>query len=228
MDIQAVKDEILVASLPNVAFDGWSCTSLRDGAESVGYDVETMRRVFPGGVSDAVEHYNDWAIRRMQEEVASLPTPLADMRVRERIRTLVRAYFTALEAHREAQRRLMVWLALPRNVALGVKLLARTVDAMWYAAGDKATDTSFYTKRALLASVIAATTFYWLDDTSEDHGDTWAFVDRRIADVMGVGQAAAYVRDARNLLKVLPDPLRFARQVRQRSASYVGEVVDRR
>lgn len=222
MDIEAVKDEILVASLPNVAFDGWCCTSFREGAKSAGYDPETMRSAFPAGVADAVEHYNGWAICRMQERVASLPVPLADMRVRDRIHALVRSYFTALEAHREAQRRLMMWLAMPRNAALGTKLLARTVDAMWQEAGDKATDLSFYTKRILLASVVGATTLYWLDDTSEDHADTWAFVGRRVADIMGVGQAAAYVRDARNLIRAFPDPFRFVRQVRQRSAGHAS------
>ncbi len=66
--------------------------------------------------------------------------------------------------HREAVRRGLSFLALPVNAPLGAKLLYRTVDDIWYAAGDRAADFSFYTKRGLLAGVVASTTLYWLDD----------------------------------------------------------------
>ena len=35
----------------------------------------------------------------------------------------------------------------------------------------------------LLAAVLTSTTLYWLNDQSEDKRDTWAFLDRRIADL---------------------------------------------
>jgi ubiquinone biosynthesis protein COQ9 len=70
------------------------------------------------------------------------------------------------------------------------------VDAIWRAAGDTATDWNFYTKRGLLAGVFSSTVLCWLDDTSEDHAETWAFLDRRIADVMRVPKATARVREA--------------------------------
>ena len=41
-----------------------------------------------------------------------------------------------------------------------------TVDGIWYAAGDSATDFSFYTKRVTLAAIYAATLPYWLEDRS--------------------------------------------------------------
>ena len=38
---------------------------------------------------------------------------------------------------------------------------ARTVDAIWHAAGDRSADFSWYTKRAILAAVYTATVLYW-------------------------------------------------------------------
>ncbi len=75
-------------------------------------------------------------------------------------------------------------LALPANAPLGLKLLYRTVDAIWYAAGDTSTDFNFYTKRATLAGVYSSTFFYWLNDRSEGSEATWSFLDRRIDNVM--------------------------------------------
>jgi ubiquinone biosynthesis protein COQ9 len=189
MDIDAARDAILKALLPNVAFDGWMNDSLREAARTAGFG---------------------------RDLAAVADRPLAEMRVRERIATLTRAYFEVLEPYREAHRRLIAHVSLPANMALGLRVLGRTVDDIWHAAGDEATDFSFYTKRALLASVVASTTFYWFDDASDDRIDTWAFLDRRLADVLGIGKAAARFRTLPNVLSAVPSPRRFARQMRDR------------
>lgn len=215
--MDAVRDEILLATLPNVVFDGWSDLAMRDGARMAGHDMVMVHRAFPGGVPELVEHFGDWTDRRMLEEMER--HPLAEMRTGDRIRLAVRTHFEVLETHREAKRRLLAYLAMPQNVTLGLRMLYRTVDAMWIAAGDTATDFNHYTKRATLAAVLSATTFYWLDDQSEGHEETWAFLDRRLADVMTVGKTTARLGGLGRLLTHLPNPVRFARQIRQRTGS---------
>jgi len=87
---------------------------------------------------------------------------------------------------------------------------------MWYAAGDTATDFSFYTKRGLLAGIYATTTLYWLDDKSPDHAATAEFLDRRIAEVMQIPKLRGRATAA---LGRLPNPLRaFGVLVRLRRA----------
>ncbi|CAO3352389.1 COQ9 family protein [Azospirillum palustre] len=215
MSIDTLRDEILVASLPNVVFDGWSLQSLRDGTQMAGHEPSALLRAFPGGVTDAVEHFADWTDRQMLDRLEA--QPLAEMKVRERISLAVRTYFEVLEPYREAKRRQLSYLAMPQNVALGLRLLYRTVDAMWFAAGDSSTDYNHYTKRALLAAVVSSSTFYWLDDKSDDHVETRAFIDRRLADVMAVGKATSSVGKLGSMLNLIPNPLRFARQMRQRT-----------
>jgi ubiquinone biosynthesis protein COQ9 len=100
----------------------------------------------------------------------------------------VRARIEVNALHREAVRRTLAYLALPWNAALGAGSMYRTVNAIWYAAGDTATDIGWYSKRATLAAVYAATLLHWLDDDTEDFAATWAFLDRRIADVMRFGR----------------------------------------
>lgn len=216
-DLDTLRDEILIATLPNVVFDGWSAASLRDGARSAGCDAGALHRAFPGGVPDLVGHFAAWTDRSMLDRLAA--EPLDEMRVRDRVRLAVVSHLAVLEPHREAKRRLIAYLALPQNVGLGLRLLYRTVDAMWHAAGDTATDFNHYTKRALLAAVVGTTTLYWLDDRSEGQADTLAFLDRRLDDVMGIGKAVARAGQAGGLLWTLPNPLRFARQLRQRTGS---------
>jgi ubiquinone biosynthesis protein COQ9 len=102
----------------------------------------------------------------------------------------------------------LAWLAIPTHAPLAAKCLYRTVDAAWYGIGDKSWDFNFYTKRALLAAVTVATAFYWLDDESEGSADTYAFMERRIADVMKVPRLRAA---AGAVLSRLPDPFAIVR-----------------
>ena len=55
---------------------------------------------------------------------------------------------------------------------------------MWRIAGDTSTDFNHYTKRMTLGAVYGSTLLVWLDDQSEGLGETAAFLDRRIDDVM--------------------------------------------
>ena len=82
--------------------------------------------------------------------------------------------------------------------------MMRSVDLMWRAAGDRSSDFSYYTKRALLGGVYGATLIHWLSDSSEGHADTWVFLDNRIGDVM---QIEKFRGAAREWVAKLPDPL---------------------
>jgi len=96
-----------------------------------------------------------------------------------------------LEPHREGLRRLLAFLALPLNLPLAARLLYRTVDALWFEAGDRSTDFSFYTKRGLLAGIYAGTTLCWLDDKTAGFARTRDFLDRRISEVMQIPRLKA-------------------------------------
>ena len=120
------------------------------------------------------------------------PERLAAMKIRERIAALVETRLEIVAADREALRRALAILAMPQNIATGARLGWRAADAMWRAAGDTATDYNHYTKRAiLLAAVYAATLTVFLDDESEGHADTRAFLARRIDGIMRFEKAKA-------------------------------------
>ena len=55
---------------------------------------------------------------------------------------------------------------------------------IWRALGDSSTDENYYSKRAILAGVIASTAARWMLDDSADGAPTWAFLDARIENVM--------------------------------------------
>ena len=185
------RDRLLEATLVHVPFDGWSRRSLFAGAADLGLDPGLARRLFPRMGDDLLVQVERWADRQMLARVG----PLDGLRVRDRIARLVRTRLEVLGPHREAMRRATAARVLPSNGLAACGSLWRTVDLMWSAAGDDARDASYYTKRSLLAAVWASTFLFWLDVRSEDCRDTWAFLDRRIDNVMQIGKVRARFDD---------------------------------
>jgi ubiquinone biosynthesis protein COQ9 len=191
--LDPLRRRLLEAALPHIPFDGWSEISLNKAARDLGMGEGEAGMAFPGGARDLLDFFSLEADRKMVEALEE--KDIASMRIRDRITAAVRTRIETVAAHREAERRALSFLALPQHAPLGIRLLSRTVDLMWRAAGDTATDFSFYTKRATLAGVYSSTVLYWIADTSEGDADTWAFLDRRIEDVMTFEKVKAQARD---------------------------------
>ena len=183
------RDRLLLAALPHVPFDGWSETALTAAAVDLGLETADAHHAFPGGPVALVTYHAAYADRLMEEALKE--SDLASMRVRERVAHAVRLRLEQNAPHREAIRAALPILAQPANGPHALHSLYRTVDTIWFAAGDRTTDFGFYTKRALLAGVYLSTLLYWLNDTSEDGQASWGFLDRRIADVMRIQTARA-------------------------------------
>ncbi len=185
-DIARIKDEILLAMLPNVAFDGWNWDALCVAAQDCGYGEDTVRAVFPEKMIGVLDHFSDWADREMLSALADINPD--DLRVRDRVREAVMKRFEVLNPHKEALRQSIQYLAWPTRKPRAVKFVWRTADCIWQWAGDKATDYNRYTKRGLLSGVLVSTTLAWLGDYDEDMSVTRSFLDHRINNVMQFGK----------------------------------------
>jgi ubiquinone biosynthesis protein COQ9 len=204
------RDRLIAAVLPHVVFDGWRGAALHAAAADLGLDRAAAERAFPRGTLDLIGYHAARADRRM--EAARAAEDFAKLSLRRRVIALIRTRLEQEEASREAVRAALAVLALPPNLPVALALIYRTVDALWWAAGDTSTDFSFYTKRATLAGVYLTTLLCWLNDRSEGSAETWAFLDRRIDEVIRLGRARGRLEAA------LPDVPGLFRAFRQATA----------
>lgn len=202
------REAVVAAALPHVPFDGWTERALVAGARAAGMEAADARRLFPRGPIEAIEVYSAMADRAMTEAVAAAP---AEAKVRDKIALGIRARLDFTAPHKEAVRQATTVLALPLNAPTGFRLLYRTVDALWYAAGDRATDFNHYTKRAILAAICSATFLFWFNDRSIDHAATLAFLDRRLDEHARLHGA---MERFRRRVEDLPNPFIFAERFR--------------
>ena len=179
----AVRDAALLAMMSHVGAWGWSVRAARAFA---GPDADLL---FPGGAAEMVEAHADLGDRRME---AAADTIL-ETRLSARVRGLILLRLRQAEGEREAIRRGLSVLSLPGNRLAGLRSVARTVDSIWHAAGDDAADISWYSKRAILSGIYAATLLFWLQDAG-DGAATEAFLDRRMSELGRFGRATGALR----------------------------------
>lgn len=188
----AERDAALDALLPRIPDQGWTLEALRGALRDGGRDPRDAELLFPGGAPDMIEAFCDLADRRTEQQAGAV----AALRPSQRVRALIALRLRQNEPHREAIRRALAILALPRHARLAARITARTVDAIWHAAGDRSADMSWYSKRAILAGIYSATLLFWLRDSSEGATETLAFLDRRLAGVARIGRLRARLRRA--------------------------------
>lgn len=173
--------QILEKSLELVPFDGWSDSTMRQATKECGMDENYAKILFPEGVGQLV----DFFMRQIDEQMLLVfsEKKIDTMRVRDRISFAVRTRLEICSEYKPTIKQTVSFYAMPQNVLRATKTLWKTVDSIWYAAGDDASDFNHYTKRVSLAAVYSSTLLYWLNDTP-DHENTWQFLDRRIGNVM--------------------------------------------
>jgi ubiquinone biosynthesis protein COQ9 len=209
-----LRDRLLDAALDEAAFTGWNEACLTRARTAAGLSEGEAMLAAPRGCVDLVDAWFDRAERAMERAITDCE-PGTKIRIRATL--AVRARLEAMTPHKESLRRAALFLAMPNNVPDAARIGWRAADRAWKAMGDPSTDFNYYTKRMILTGVHATTLAHWLQDDSEDSADTWAFLDRRIENVMGIEKAKARIGA---VLDKLPDPLgvltllRYGRQPR--------------
>jgi ubiquinone biosynthesis protein COQ9 len=84
-------------------------------------------------------------------------------------------------------------IAQPSHLPIAISELSSLSDEIWFLSGDTSVDTTWYTKRASLSAIYAATELFMTTDKSPGFEDTREFLDRRFRDVQIVGGAMASV-----------------------------------
>ena len=199
----SARTRMLEAILVHVPFDGWSDTAFRGAVRDAGLDMGLARAACPRGAIDLAADHHRAGDEAMTARLEA--SDLSQMRFRDKVATAVR--FRIEEAgDKELVRRGTTLFALPNHAPEGARLIWNTADAIWDALGDSSDDVNWYTKRATLSAVYSSTLLYWLGDTDPENGPTWAFLDRRIDDVMQIEKLKARVRESPTLSRLLAGP----------------------
>lgn len=202
-DVQQLQQQLLQNALKHVNQHGWTRASLAAAAADLQLSPAAVG-MFPRGPSQLVEHFIAQQNAQLEQELQEQQQQYLALPLRQRIAAAVRRRLEMNAAHMDSWPQALALVSQPPNAPAALRLLTQLLDTIWYAAGDTATDSSWYTKRAALASVYLSTELYMLTDYSPGYADTWQQLERRIDDVLWLGSAAQSVsQGAAALLQVL-------------------------
>ncbi|KAF2229257.1 ubiquinone biosynthesis protein COQ9 [Viridothelium virens] len=188
------ESEILSAALSRVLDHGFTSRALSLGATDAGY-LEVSANLFPRREFEIVLYHLVRERMRLGERVqfaeegGGRTVGARRLGVGEKIQSLVMGRLRAnVEVGVQGRwGEAIALMAVPSNVPPSLQELARLADEIWYLSGDTSVDGSWYTKRASLASVYAASEVFMTQDQSTDYKDTEQFVEDRLRDVQTVG-----------------------------------------
>ena len=150
------EQRVLAAALGLAPSLGWNQRLVARAGAAVGLSAGETDLLLPNGPRDLAALF----ARRCDAAATNAlsGTDPAGLKIRERIRAAVEAQLDAVALEGEAAKRWTAFLALPQNAPLGLRLAWESADRIWRWAGDTATDENHYTKRAILAGILVATT----------------------------------------------------------------------
>jgi len=170
---------LLGAMLERAPDLGWTWRAAYAAGADCGFSRGDVELIAPGGPADLAALWSRACDRAAIAALAGVDpeTP----KIRARIRAGALARIAAAMESEAATRRWTGFLALPTHAPLALRLCWESADAIWRWAGDVATDSNHYSKRALLAGILAGALAVRL---ARDEAAAEAHLDRGIARVM--------------------------------------------
>ncbi|CAK8677618.1 unnamed protein product [Clavelina lepadiformis] len=190
-DTVDIKTKILDNALDFVHEYKWSRKAISSGAEAAGL-AGVSEGMFKGGGEDLVLHFVRQSNIRLQhfmkESVKRQDEEGEKMKSSEFIRKAIEFRLRLIVPYMDNWSDAMGVLLRPNVLPKSAEELAMMVDDIWFYAGDKSSDFSWYTKRGMLAKLYGSTQLFMLMDQSPDFKDTWEFLDRRLDDIKNIAE----------------------------------------
>jgi len=151
MNLKKIRKEILIEAKLNVVRYGWNENLFINIKNNSKFKYDEIIALFPQGYPTLIEMYLDEINEKMTLE--SKKINLIRLKVHERIRELCILRLKIMLKEKKLISKTFLYLLIPLNYKLALKNLYKTIDQVWFLAGDNSTDFNFYSKRAILASI---------------------------------------------------------------------------
>ena len=162
-----MDSELKTKFIALLAKEGWNVSAMRHAAISLGLDPEYHNILFPGGISEALDYYEQDLDAQMLGRLAKIE--VLPQKVREKIA-------------------LALMMRIVPGHAPSIKPAWRTADVIWRFAGDTATDFNHYTKRGLLAGVYIASAKFRATDSSPEAKETEIYIAKNLDRIINIAK----------------------------------------
>jgi ubiquinone biosynthesis protein COQ9 len=188
-----LSNSLMHQLLKNVSKTGWNAESLLESLNALGLPEMDAQLIMRGDPINLIQLFDDWINEQVIESL--IPENYTQLKVHEKIKCLLSLKFKALHPYKAAVQKGIYLFKKPSAVQQSLGMLIKTVNQMWYEAGDQSTDFNYYTKRATLFLVYMRVFISWLKpSTGLDEID--GIIDRALLDAYRLSQLKNRAQDA--------------------------------
>ncbi len=140
--------------------NGWTKNLLKKliNSKIKSYDLGYL---FPNGYSDLLSLALNEINKSLENKISKIN--IINFSISKRMKKILQTRLEILDADKIFYRKTFNHLLLPNKSKLMKRNLYKSVDKMWYLAGDNSTDFSFYTKRLILAAIYTNALFVFFN-----------------------------------------------------------------
>lgn len=172
-----------VQTLPKLlVFNEWNNKLLADAETECGFVKGYCHIIFPDGIREIVDFFENWQDQKMLELLSQQETPA---KIRDKIDLALKIRIKD-SIDKLIHLRNRSYFSMPSNALFATKTAFRTCDLIWRYAGDKSIDYNYYTKRSLLLSVYITSILYYIQDESENNIDTDKYITKSLSNIITI------------------------------------------
>ena len=159
------KLKVLVIAKNLLAKDGFNSKTFKNISKNIEIDEDEMHLLFPKGYIDII----DFSLEQLNEELEKYCKTLDLIRLplHKRIRKILLSKILIMNKEKNFYKSLFVSILLPKKSFSIPKYLYKSIDQIWYIAGDTSVDFNFYTKRLILAGIYSRIILFFFNNNNQ-------------------------------------------------------------
>ena len=141
-----------------IAKDGLTSNTFKNISKKYDLNIDEMNLLFPGGKNDFLQFVLEQLSIDLENYCKKLD--LIRLPVHKRIRKILLSKIYIMNKEKKFYKRIFLNLLLPKKKFSLPLNLYKSVDHIWFIAGDTSVDFNFYTKRLILGGIYLRVIFF--------------------------------------------------------------------
>ena len=148
-----------------VAKDGLTSNTFKNISKKYDLNIDEMNLLFPDGKNDFLQFVLEQLNIDLENYCKKLD--LIRLPLHKRIRKILLSKIYIMDKEKKFYKKIFLSLLIPKkNFSLPIKLY-KSVDQIWFIAGDTSVDFNFYTKRLILAGIYSRVIFFFFNNNNQ-------------------------------------------------------------
>ena len=164
--LQKKRLEVLKCAKIFISEKGLNKNSLENISKRYGLDINEIELLFPEGNIDLIKFTLEQLNKELEEYCKKID--LIRLPVHKRIKKVLLSKISLMNKNKLFYRSIFLNLLIPKkNFSLSNQLY-KSVDQIWFIAGDSSTDFNFYTKRLILSGIYSRVILFFFNNKDQE------------------------------------------------------------